>query len=88
MSDTTAQQFAQEGQPVENPAMTLSITLHPDGSMAFAFPANEILSYGLLEKARAKLDELALVRAAQHAQQRVQASRGGMNGLLKKLHGG
>ena len=70
--------------PPAGRSVTLSITLHPNGQMDFSLPSNEILAYGLLAKASAKLDELALIRNAASAQ----ASRGGVQGLLKRMNGG
>ena len=87
MSDEAAQHFANT--PASEPStagrsVTLSVTLHPNGQMDYSLPSNEILSYGMLEKARAKVDELALLRQMEQAK----ASRGGMNGLLKRMNGG
>lgn len=87
MSDEVAKQF--EAKPPEpdsagGRSVTLTITLHPNGQMDFSLPLNEMLAYFLLEKARAKLDELALLRNTNQAA----ASRGGINGLLKRMNGG
>ena len=87
MSDTAAQHFSApmpDGKSTGLQSATLTITLNASGKMEYSFPSNEILSYGMLEKARAKLDELALLNRVQHAQ----SSRGGMNGLLKRITGG
>ena len=90
MSDAYAEQV-KEGPPAPAPvdgcSITLTITLHPNKQIDFSFPTHELLAYGLLEKARAKLDELALVREAQR-QQQVAAASHGINGLVKRLKGG
>ena len=87
MSDQAADHFKVEGSDASTPKFTsvsLTITLQATGQLEYSFPANELLSYGLLEKARAKLDELAMVATVKQAQ----ASRGGMLGLLKRRNGG
>ena len=89
MSDEVAKQFETQ-KPQEIPAeqgrsVTLSITLHPNNQIDFQMPmGNKILAYGLLECARAKLDEMYLMQTAKQAQ----TSRGGVNGLLKRMNGG
>ena len=89
MSDEVAKQFEAAKPESETKeqgrSVTLSITLQPNGQIDFQLPAqNKILAYGLLECARAKLDEMYLVQAAQKAQ----PSRGGINGLMKRMNGG
>lgn len=85
MSDETARALKDPPpHPEEGRAAILTITLHPNKQMEFNFPGNELLAYGMLEKARMQLDKMALVREFQHAQ----VSRGGVNGLLRKITGG
>ena len=63
-------------------SVTLSITLHPNGQIEFQLPAgNKILSYGLLELARAQLDKTYLIGELQQQKQ----GNGGINGLLKRM---
>jgi len=88
MSDDAAKHFEVEKPGEEMPqggrSVTMTITLHPNGQMDFSLPTgNKILGYGMLECARAKLDELHLIESAKKAQ----ASRGGVEGLLKRMNG-
>lgn len=88
MSDEVAKQF--ESQKPEAPvsngkSVTLSVTLHPDGSAEFHFPGkNKILSYGLVELARAQLDKIYLLDELKQSA----PPRGGVEGLLKRMNGG
>lgn len=87
MSDDAAKHFdttkpeamnVQEGKSV-----TLSITLHPNGAIDFTMPAsNKILSYGLLECARAQLDRMYL-----QAETKKSAIPSGVDGLLRRMNG-
>jgi len=45
---------------------------------------NKVLAYGLLEVARAQLDKLYFM----NEMKTTQASRGGIEGLLKRMNGG
>ena len=87
MSDEVAKHFDETPTPVTSngKSVTLSVTLQPTGEIQFQLPAgNKILAYGLLEVARAQLDKLYLLDEAK----RQAASRGGMDGLLKRMTGG
>lgn len=90
MSDAMADKVEAERQahtPGADPgkSVTLSVTLHPNGQIDFQLPAaNKILAYGLIETARAQLDKLYLMEESKRAA----SSRGGMNGLLKRMNGG
>ena len=89
MSDDVAKHFESTPPPVpvtsNGKSVTLSVTLQPTGEIQFQLPAsNKILAYGLLEVARAQLDKLYLLDEAK----RQAASRGGMDGLLKRMTGG
>ena len=90
MSDAFAEQVASSPPtppPAEGRSVSLIITLHPNRQIDFLFPPQgELLAYGLLEKARAKLDELALIREAQR-QAKAYHDSAGLNGLLKKMKG-
>lgn len=90
MSDESAKHFTASAPdrvlvPEPNRSLTLSITLHPNGQIDFSLPAgNKILSYGLLECARAQLDKTYLLEELKAAQ----ASRGGIAGLVQRMNGG
>lgn len=87
MSDEVAKQFetSKPEVPQQGRSVTLTVTLHPDGSIEFQLPLNnKILCYGLIECARAQADKLYLI----DEQKKVQASRGGVPGLLKRMNGG
>ena len=88
MSDETAKAF-EKTPPVPEPttgrSVTLSMTLHPNGQIDFQLPAgNKILAYGLVELARAQLDKTYLLEEIKQTQ----PSRGGIDGLLKRMNGG
>lgn len=82
MSDETAAHFASTIPTQEKSAgrsVTLSITLHSNGSIDFSLPyGNKILGYGLLECARAQLDKFYLIQEAKDAQ----PAHGGLLGVL------
>ena len=89
MSDEMADRVAQESQSQASAppgkSITLTITLHPNGSIDFQLPMqNKVLAYGLLETARAQLDKLYLMSEAKQAQ----SARGGLDGLMKRINGG
>ena len=90
MSDEAARHFEQQPeQPSvtsDGKSVTLSITLQPTGEIQFQLPAgNKILAYGLLEVARAQLDKAYLI---DELKRQAPPPRGGIDGLLKKIHGG
>ena len=87
MSDEVAKQFEAEPPLLksEGRSVTLSVTLHPNNEIYFQLPmGNKVLAYGLLEVARAQLDKLYFM----HEMKTTQASRGGIEGLLKRMNGG
>ena len=88
MSDEVAKSFepspTPDGVKPEGRSVTLSITLHPNGQIEFNMPTNKVLAYGLLGVAQEQLMKLAMITEAQQAA----SSRGGMNGLLKRMQGG
>lgn len=90
MSDEMAKQFETQKVPEtpgtpEGKSVTLSVTLHPDSSVEFRFPAkNKILSYGMVELARAQLDKMYLLAEMKD----MVSPRGGVEGLLKRMNGG
>lgn len=90
MSDDAAKHFEAQQPPStpgtpEGQSVTLSITLHPNGKIDFQLPAgNKILSYGLVEVARAQLDKLYLMSELKSAP----SPRGRIDGLLKRMNGG
>ena len=88
MSDEAAKSFEtsskEDGVKPEGRSVTLSITLHPNGQIEFSLPTNKVLAHGLLGVAQEQLTKLAMVAEAQQAT----SSRGGMNGLLKRMQGG
>ena len=89
MSDEVAKTFEAQKPVAESAStgrsVTLSVTMHPNGQVDFQFPqGGKVLIYGMIELARAQFDKMILTTELQKAQ----ASRGGMNGLLKRMNGG
>lgn len=89
MSDNASQHFqsqqpASNGVKPEGRSLTLSITLHPNGSVDYSLPTNKILAYGMLSMAHEQLTKMTILAEAQQAT----AARGGMAGLLKRMQGG
>lgn len=90
MSDDAARHFEVQHPPAtpgtpEGKSVMLSVTLHPNGQLDFQLPTgNKILSYGLLEVARAQLDKLYLLDELQKST----PPRGSVEGLLKRMNGG
>lgn len=63
-------------------SFTLLITMHPNNQIELTGPiGNDVLCYGMLEKARAHIQNMHLVEGLKKAM----PSNGGINGLLKKM---
>ena len=92
MSDEASQHFQQDEMKESTTggrSYTLTITLHPNGQLDLSGPlGNRVLSYGLLGAAASKLDELWAMKALEQYAEKMAASRGGINGLLKRMNGG
>jgi hypothetical protein len=89
MSDEVAKQFESQKQeeqvPSPSKSFTILITMQPDGNIEVTGPlVNDILCYGMLEKARCQIQKLHLISE----QKRAQAKHGGIDGLLKRMNGG
>ena len=92
MSDETAKHFEVQQPGADGTAstqqarsFTLSITMQPDGSLELSGPlGNKVLAFGLLGAAHAQLTMLHLKSELLAAQK----SRGGIEGLLKRMNGG
>ena len=87
MSDEVAKQFESvpKEEVVPSKSFTLVITMQPSGQLELSGPlGNDTLCYGMLEKARCQIQKLHLMAEMEKAQ----ASRGGINGLMKRMNGG
>ena len=90
MSDDALKHFeAQQGgiQEQEKPSrsFTLLITMHSDGKLDITGPiGDDLLCYGMLEKARSQIQKLHLLADLKQTQ----AKPGGIGGLLKRMNGG
>ena len=89
MSDEAAKHFEAQGSVQEegkpSRSFTLLITMHPDGNLEISGPiGNDLLCYGMLEKARSQIQKLHLLADLK----RTQAKPGGIEGLLKRMNGG
>lgn len=87
MSDAYAEKSSEElpEPPAQKRSVTMTITLHPDGSLELSGPLNnKLMAFGLLGAAQAQLTNVHI--KSELAQQA--ASRGGMNGLLRRMNGG
>ena len=88
MSDEIAKEFEAKETPQDSSpdgrSVSLTITLHPNGQLEFNMPTNKVLAHGLLGVAQEQLIKLAMIAEAKQAA----ASRGGINGLLKRMQGG
>ncbi len=90
MSDDAAKHFESEASPemakaAQGRSVTVTITLHPNGQIEFNLPANKVLAHGLLGVAQEQLTKLTLMA---ELQQQIPKSRGGIDGLLKRMNGG
>ena len=86
MSDEIAKIFEAQKPLEEHPkrSFTLMITLQPNGELELSGPLNnKVLAFGLLGAATSQLSNSYLKEELKQA-----SSRGGMNGLLKRMNGG
>ena len=93
MSDEMAERVeAERATPAPQESMgrsvTLSATMHPNGQVEFAIPKNKIVAHGLNGMIAAELAKMEVLQAMNALQAKETASRGGINGLLKRMNGG
>ena len=90
MSDAFAKSV-ESSTPIDPPqGCKILIEMSPTGDISFKLTPSmtKVTVYGLLEMARSQFDKMCLVAEAQQAKEQVQASRGGIPGLLKRMNGG
>ena len=93
MSDEFAKSLAssEPAKSVDSPqGCKILIEMSPTGDIAFKLTPGmtKVTVYGLLEMARSQFDKMCLMAEAQQAKEQVQASCGGIPGLLKRMNGG
>ena len=88
MSDEMAEKLNPPSNGEAKKSLSLTITLHPDWTMECSFPTNRIIARGMLEEAQAKLTKLEMLSSVADANAKVQAARGGLSGLMKRMNGG
>lgn len=89
MSDEMAEKLSTPSNgDEEKKSLTLTITLHPDWTVECSFPKNRLITRGMLAEAQAQLTKMDTLVTMADANGKVQASRGGINGLLKRMNGG
>lgn len=91
MSDEMAERVEQEKittpESVGGRSVTLSATLHPNGQVEFSIPKNKIVAHGLVGMLSAELAKMEVFQMLAKSQDALK-SRGGIDGLLKRMNGG
>lgn len=88
MSDEMAAKLTPSSNGTEKQPLVLTITLHPDWTVECSFPTNRLMTRGMLSEAQAQLTKLDTLVSIAAANTKAQAARGGLSGLVKRMHGG
>ena len=88
MSDEMAEKLTPQSNGTEKKSLSLTITLHPDWTVECDFPTNRLMARGMLSEAQAQLTKLDTLVSITEANAKVQAARGGLSGLVKRMNGG